>query len=95
MFCGFISQYNITSPEEKYGLKNVEQILFKSIRVEGFTSAQYYGTDIEKEFEKDMAEWIMTGKIIYKPNISVGIESYIDMLNCKNAGKALVKLSVY
>jgi NADPH-dependent curcumin reductase CurA len=97
VICGSTSQYNITNPEEKYRLKNVEHILFKSIRVEGFLSQQYLGTDIEKEFEKEMVEWIKTGKIIYKTDISVGIESvpksYIDMLNGKNIGKALVKLS--
>ncbi|PKY48297.1 hypothetical protein RhiirA4_424593 [Rhizophagus irregularis] len=45
--------------------------------------------------EKDLAEWVRTGKIIYKVNIYVGIENvakgFVNMLSGKNICKAVVK----
>ncbi|CAG8747181.1 11002_t:CDS:2, partial [Rhizophagus irregularis] len=42
-------------------------------------------TDIERDCEKDFAEWVRTGKIIYKVNIYVGIENiakgFVNMLS--------------
>ncbi|PKC11026.1 hypothetical protein RhiirA5_413609 [Rhizophagus irregularis] len=53
------------------------------------------GTDIERDCEKDFAEWVRTGKIIYKVNIYVGIENiakgFVNMLSGKNICKAVVK----
>ncbi|GBB90889.1 hypothetical protein RclHR1_00180027 [Rhizophagus clarus] len=70
---------------------------FARILVCAFTVSQYRGTDIEKDFEKDFAEWVKTGKIIYKDDVFVGIENvakgFVDMLSGKNLGKTVVKLS--
>ncbi|GES73051.1 NADP-dependent oxidoreductase [Rhizophagus clarus] len=89
--------YDITNPEETYKLKHVERILLKMLRIQAFTVSQYRGTDIEKDFEKDFAEWVKTGKIIYKDDVFVGIENvakgFVDMLSGKNLGKTVVKLS--
>ncbi|GBB90888.1 hypothetical protein RclHR1_00180026 [Rhizophagus clarus] len=97
VICGLISQYNITNPEKKYKYKNINKILLKQIRMEGFTVGQYKGTDIEEDCKRDLAEWVRAVKIIYKENVYVGIENaakgFVDMLNGKNLGKAVVKLS--
>ncbi|CAI2200965.1 2277_t:CDS:2, partial [Funneliformis geosporum] len=81
--CGMISQYNITNPEEKYGVKNLELVFHKSICIQGFLVSDYYGNQVEKDFERDMLEWVKSGKIICKENIIVGIENavkgFIDM----------------
>ncbi|CAI2197764.1 3763_t:CDS:2, partial [Funneliformis geosporum] len=81
--CGMISQYNITNPEEKYGVKNLELVFHKSICIQGFIVSDYYGNQVEKGFERDMLEWVKSGKIICKENIIVGIENavkgFIDM----------------
>ncbi|RIA91068.1 hypothetical protein C1645_805398 [Glomus cerebriforme] len=99
VLCGMTSQYNITDPKEKYGVKNLGNLIEKSICMQGFTAGNYLGTDIQKEFEKDIFEWIKTGKIIYKENVSVGIENvpkgFIDMLNGNSIGKAIAKLADY
>ncbi|CAG8691188.1 uncharacterized protein OCT59_011949 [Rhizophagus irregularis] len=97
--CGMISQYNITDPKEKYGVKTLENIVTKRLYIQGFVVTDYIGTDIEKEYEKEIIEWIKSGKIIYKETIFDGIENvakgFVDMLNGKNIGKYIVKLADY
>ncbi|CAG8606305.1 8112_t:CDS:2 [Funneliformis caledonium] len=97
--CGMISQYNITNPNEKYGVKNLELIFHKSICVHGFLMSDFYGTQTEKDFEKDMLEWVKSGKIVCKENITMGIENvvkgFIDMLVGNSVGKSIVKISDY
>ena len=60
---------------------------------------QYLGTDIQRDFEKDVVDWIKTDKIIYKENVIVGIENatkgFVDMLNGKNVSKTIVKVADY
>ncbi|RIA91067.1 hypothetical protein C1645_805397 [Glomus cerebriforme] len=91
--CGMISQYNITNPKEKYGIKNLENIFIKSICMQGFLVIEYIGTEIEKDFEKEFFEWIKNGKIIYKENVHVGIENtakgFVDLFNGNNIAYTL------
>ncbi|CAB5187726.1 unnamed protein product [Rhizophagus irregularis] len=97
IMCGMTSQYNITNPEEKYKFKNIDKVFLKQIRMQGFSAPQYKGTDFEKACRRDLAEWVRAGKLIYKEDVSVGIENvakgFVDMLNGKNIGKAVAKLS--
>ncbi|GES73056.1 NADPH-dependent oxidoreductase 2-alkenal reductase [Rhizophagus clarus] len=83
--CGMISQYNITNPKKKYGVKTLENIFLKSISMQGFLVMEYLGTDIQKEFEKDIVEWIKSDKIFYKENMIDGIENtakgFVDIFN--------------
>nr|AXN56965.1 alkenal double bond reductase [Marchantia paleacea] len=97
--CGMVSQYNISNPKEKYGVKNLDILFQKSICIQGFLVFEFAGTDIEKDFERDFVEWIKTGKIINKETIIDGIENateaFIDMLNGKTVGKTVVKIADY
>ncbi|CAB4444013.1 unnamed protein product [Rhizophagus irregularis] len=94
-----ISQYNIETPEEGYGIKNLANIVVKSIVFQGFIALDYIGKDIEKEFEKDIIEWVKSGKIIYKETVIDGVENiakaFVDMLNGKNIGKYVIKIADY
>jgi NADPH-dependent curcumin reductase CurA len=94
-----ISTYNITNPEEKYGVKNLDNIVFKSLLMQGFIVTEYLGTSIEKEFERDIVEWVKTGKIIYKEKVIDGIENvpkaFVDLLEGNNTGKTLVRIANY
>ncbi|PKK68891.1 NAD(P)-binding protein [Rhizophagus irregularis] len=84
---------------EKYGVKTLENIVTKRLYIQGFVVTDYIGTDIEKEYEKEIIEWIKSGKIIYKETIFDGIENvakgFVNMLNGKNIGKYIVKLADY
>ncbi|PKK67199.1 NAD(P)-binding protein [Rhizophagus irregularis] len=97
--CGMISQYNIKTPEEGYGIKTLANIVVKSIVFQGFIALDYIGKDIEKEFEKDIIEWVKSGKIIYKETVIDGVENiakaFVDMLNGKNIGKYVIKIADY
>jgi NADPH-dependent curcumin reductase CurA len=99
VICGSISQYNITNPEERHGVKTLDNFVSKSLIMQGFFVTEYLGTVIEKEFEKDIIEWIKSGKIIYKESVIDGIENiakaFVDMLNGKNIGKIIVKVADY
>ncbi|PKK62682.1 hypothetical protein RhiirC2_790002 [Rhizophagus irregularis] len=78
--CNIFARFVICDIISQYNITNPEEI---------------YKTDIERDYEKDLAEWIRTGKIIYKENIYVGIENvakgFVDMLSGKNICKAVVK----
>ncbi|GBB90892.1 hypothetical protein RclHR1_00180030 [Rhizophagus clarus] len=67
--------------------------------MQGFIVTDYIGTDVKKEYEKDIIEWIKSEKIIYKETIIDGIENvakgFVDMLSGKNIGKYVVKLADY
>ncbi|CAI2165692.1 11064_t:CDS:2 [Funneliformis geosporum] len=97
--CGMISQYNITNPKEKYGIKNLELTFHKSICFHGFLATDFIGSQVEKDFEKDMLEWVKSGKIICKENNILGIENagkgFTDMLVGNNVGKSIVKIADY
>ncbi|CAB4395698.1 unnamed protein product [Rhizophagus irregularis] len=89
----------LETPKEKYGVKTLENIVTKRLYIQGFVVTDYIGTDIEKEYEKEIIEWIKSGKIIYKETIFDGIENvakgFVNMLNGKNIGKYIVKLADY
>ncbi|CAG8692816.1 7219_t:CDS:2 [Funneliformis mosseae] len=97
--CGMISQYNITNQKEKYGVKNLDSIIHKSICVHGFLAMDFIGSQVEKDFETDMLEWVKSGKIICKENVIEGIENagkaFTDMLVGNSVGKSIVKIADY
>jgi NADPH-dependent curcumin reductase CurA len=91
--CGVISQYNLTAPEP--GLRTHRAMLTNQATTEGFLVfqfAQKYHIAIER-----IAKWIKDGKIIYKEDIVEGIENapeaFIGLMNGKNFGKLLIKVS--
>ena len=91
--CGVISQYNLTAPEP--GLRTHRSMLTNQATTEGFLVfqfAQKYHIAIER-----MAKWIKEGKIVYKEDIVSGLENapeaFIGLMNGKNFGKLLIKVS--
>ena len=91
--CGVISQYNLTAPES--GLRTHRSMLTNQATTEGFLVfqfAQKYHIAIER-----IAKWIKDGKITYKEDIVEGIENapeaFIGLMNGKNFGKLLIKVS--
>ncbi len=92
--CGQISQYNLERSEP--GPSLLPQLLSKQARAEGFVVSQF--ADRFPEALDEMTRWLQEGKLKYREDIVDGIENapraFIGMLNGRNMGKQLVKLSV-
>ncbi|MFQ5873457.1 MAG: NADP-dependent oxidoreductase [Dehalococcoidia bacterium] len=93
VICGQISQYNLEKPE--LGPRLLGQLIVKRARVEGFLVDQF--EDRYDEGLRQMAEWLKSGKLKYREEITEGIEhtpeAFIGMLKGRNIGKQLVKVS--
>ncbi|MCH8203793.1 MAG: NADP-dependent oxidoreductase [Candidatus Hydrogenedentes bacterium] len=92
--CGMISQYNLEKPET--GPRTTYMMmLIRQVTVQGFLVPQF-GARFPEGIQQ-MAGWIEEGKITYREDIVEGLENtpkaFIQMLNGKNKGKQLVKVS--
>ncbi|CAG8463953.1 3398_t:CDS:2 [Funneliformis caledonium] len=69
------------------------------ICVHGFLAMDFIGSQVEKDFETDMLEWVKSDKIICKENVIEGIENagkaFTDMLVGSSVGKSIVKIADY
>jgi NADPH-dependent curcumin reductase CurA len=91
--CGQISQYNSVEPET--GPRWLSQLVVRQAKVEGFLVSQFAG-----RFEaglKQLATWLKEKRLLYREDIVNGLENapqaFIRMLEGKNIGKQLVKVS--
>ncbi|PAU78346.1 NADP-dependent oxidoreductase [Halomonas salipaludis] len=89
--CGMIEQYNDTPT----GPRNIYSVIEKSIRLEGLICTNYL--DLWEEFQRDVGQWILDGKIKWQETVVNGLENtptaFLDLFAGKNTGKMLVKLS--
>lgn len=89
--CGAISSYNSEIPK----VPAVQTVfVFKQLKMEGFLVWRF--TDRWMEGINTMGNWIQEGKLNYHETVTEGFEdmpqAFIDMLNGKNFGKAIVKV---
>ncbi len=91
--CGQISQYNLEKPE--MGPRLLFTLIVKRARVEGFLIFDYFAR-FPEGMEK-LAQWLREGKLKYRETVAEGIENapaaFIGMLQGRNTGKQLVKIS--
>lgn len=87
--CGMVSQYNLEEPE---GVKNLIQVIYKQIRIEGLVVFNYY--HLYPKFLDMILPHIREGKIVYFEEINEGLESgpaaLIKLLSGRNVGKQVV-----
>ncbi len=90
--CGMVSQYNLT---ERYGVKNLFNVVGKRIRMQGFIVSDF--DDQRAEFEKSMSAWLKNGEIKYVEDVVQGLDNapsaFIGMLKGENMGKRVVQIS--
>lgn len=91
-----IAGYN-TPPSERYGVKNLFEMLWRRLTVTGFMYFDSgYADKYGKEHMKNVSQWIAEGS--YKPlmHLTEGIdkpaEGLVDMLEGRCAGKAVLKI---
>ena len=96
--CGLIAQYNAVGvpegPDRLPGL--MRQVLSKSLLIRGFIQREF--VDQRPAFYRDMAGWIREGRIRYREDIVEGglavvPEAFIGLLEGRNFGKLVVKIS--
>lgn len=91
--CGMIAGYNNPEGAAVHGLM---QAVGKSIRLQGFIVSNHFAEHGEA-FRRDMAEWIVSGKIKWQETVEEGIENavgaFLKLFSGENTGKMLVKLN--
>ncbi|KAJ2004601.1 hypothetical protein H4R26_002415 [Coemansia thaxteri] len=95
IICGAISQYNASSPDELYGVKNLTKVLVKKATIQGFIITDYYSTPHFGEFTKEVSSLYHEGKIKYRLSETQGLENgpqaILDLFAGKNFGKSIIK----
>jgi NADPH-dependent curcumin reductase CurA len=93
VLCGLISQYNAEGPVP--GPYNFTNILMKRARVEGFIILDYVHRF--DEFIAQMVQWLMTGQVKDRVDITEGLENAVDALQrlftSANTGKLLIQIA--
>ncbi|MFL2801743.1 MAG: NADP-dependent oxidoreductase [Paracoccaceae bacterium] len=94
--CGMISWYSGRGIDEAMPLPKVwRSILVKRLKVNGFIIFDHKAT--YPEFIEEVSPLIQKQEIIYKEDIRLGLENaplaFLDLLNGRNFGKMLVKVS--
>lgn len=96
--CGLVSGYNATAapegPDRLAGF--MRRVLTKSLTVRGFIQSEF-----EQEhfgaFLEEMSAWVRDGEVVYREDVTDGLENAVEafngMLAGRNFGKALVKVS--
>ncbi|XP_030937502.1 2-alkenal reductase (NADP(+)-dependent)-like [Quercus lobata] len=86
---GMISQYNLDQPE---GIRNLLSLVYKRIRIEGFTVYDYY--HLFPNFLDLVLPYIREGKIVYVEDIAEGLENgpaaLVGIFSGHNVGKQVV-----
>jgi NADPH-dependent curcumin reductase CurA len=92
--CGQISQYNVEKPEP--GPRLLGLLIIHRAKLHGFLITDY--APYFAEGLRQLGDWFRQGKLKYKETIEEGLENapraFIGMLQGKNLGKQLVKVSV-
>ncbi|KAK8876887.1 NAD(P)-binding protein [Apiospora arundinis] len=94
VICGGISEYN-TSPEQRWGVKNIIELGKKRIRMEGFVILDH-AQDLPQA-RAELFSWIEQGKIkIFNTILKGGIEeaenALVKLFEGENIGKLLLEV---
>ncbi|KAG9446851.1 hypothetical protein H6P81_012979 [Aristolochia fimbriata] len=90
--CGMVSQ---TSLPSSVGIHNLNMLIFKRIRMQGFLQSDYL--HLFPEFTEKIIEYYKQGKIVYIEDMSEGIESapssFVGLFSGKNIGKQVIRVA--
>ncbi|KAJ2035682.1 hypothetical protein H4S03_004153 [Coemansia sp. S3946] len=95
VICGAITQYGLSSPEERYGVKNITNVLMKQAKIQGYIIRNYYNTQAHKDFVEEVSSLYHEGTIKYRLTEAEGLENgaqaILDLFEGKNFGKSIIK----
>jgi NADPH-dependent curcumin reductase CurA len=90
--CGLIAQYNLTTPMPG---PDMFTVLRKRLTLRGFIVSDFAAK--LGDFLRDGGEWVRTGRLKYREDITEGLENapatFLGMLQGRNFGKTLVKIA--
>jgi NADPH-dependent curcumin reductase CurA len=90
--CGLIAQYNLNTPLPG---PDMFSVLRKRLTVRGFIVWDFAAR--QADFLREADEWVRSGKLKYREDVVEGLENapaaFLGMLQGKNFGKMLVKVS--
>ncbi|KAH9886348.1 NAD(P)-binding protein [Xylariomycetidae sp. FL2044] len=94
--CGMISMYN-AQPSERYGVKNLFNLVAKQITMQGFLVHQPgFGDAYFQDHQEKVQSWLADGTFKAKLHVTEGIdkaaEGFVGMLKGENFGKAVLKI---
>lgn len=93
--CGAISQYDLASPADAYGVRNLPLLLFKNARVEGFVVPRF--ANRMDEFDAVLEELYSSGRLRQRSHVVEGLENAADAVSMlfdgSNSGKLLVRVA--
>ena len=92
-----VSQYNISDPDKRYGVKNLGVVVGKRIRMQGFIVGDAnMGPRYASDHQKNVAKWISEGTFKAQQSITVGIDNaikgFLGMLKGDNFGKSVLTI---
>ncbi|KAL8654761.1 MAG: hypothetical protein Q9226_003309 [Calogaya cf. arnoldii] len=95
--CGMVSQYNVESPDQRYGVKNLIYMVGKRLKMRGFIVADPdMGPKYAVDHMKNVSQWIHDGTFKAQQSITDGIdnaaEGFLGMLKGENFGKAVLTI---
>ena len=92
-----ISQYNVTDPEKKYGVKNLGLVVGKRIKMQGFIQSDPdMGPRYAQDHLKNVSKWLAEGTFKAQQSVTKGIDNAVKgllgMLKGENFGKAVLTI---
>lgn len=92
--CGAISQYDLESDNEAYGVKNLPRIMFRCALLKGFVVPEYEA-DLPM-LDARLKELLQSGRLRYRAHVVDGFEKAADAVGLlfggSNNGKLMVRL---
>lgn len=90
-----VSQYNISDPAKRYGVKNLFLAIGKRLKMQGFIVGDpSMGPKYAAEHQKNVQKWIADGTFKAQQSVTVGIDNAVKgllgMLRGDNFGKAVL-----
>ncbi len=92
-----VSQYNVGSMDERYGVKNLVNVIPKRLKIQGFIQMDKdFAPKWTADHQKNVAKWLSEGSFQSKLSVTVGmdnaIKGFLGMLKGENFGKAVLQI---
>ncbi|MET4538649.1 NADPH-dependent curcumin reductase CurA [Arthrobacter bambusae] len=92
--CGAMSQYNLASPEQVHGIKNLPMLLFKRAKIEGYVVPDFAA--VMQRFDDALRDLYSEGTLELREHVLKGLDSAPEgvrlLFSGENQGKLIVRI---